>query len=139
MHHSNTSLIMTSKDSSISTHAQAIESSVGHGGYKSKLFRGWRYPPFCKAEVLEDIINRAELRAGDIVIATYPKCGTTWMQQILLTLLAGGDGSKTRDPMKLSPWPEQLLSSGRLGSIEEWNAWQPKKDSQVTEPGRRGN
>lgn len=112
--------------------------SVGPGGYKSIVFRGWKYPPFCKASVLEDILNRAELRADDIVIATYPKCGTTWMQQIVLSLLAGGDGSKVRDPMKLSPWPEGLLSMGRIPNTDEWNTWRPKDGSQVVEPGRRG-
>jgi len=30
-------------------------------------------------------------RAGDVVIATYPKCGTTWTQRIVGMLLAGND------------------------------------------------
>ena len=50
--------------------------------------------------------SRPWLRETDIVVATYPKCGTTWMQNILLCLLAGGDASKVRDPMKMSRWPE---------------------------------
>ena len=113
------------------THANG--ESVGPGGYKSVVFRGWRYPPFCKVDVLDDILKRAELRADDVVIATYPKCGTTWMQQVVLTLLAGGDGSKVRDPMKQSPWPEGLLSMGRIPNIDDWNSWRPEVGT------RRGN
>lgn len=59
------------------------------------------------------------------------------MQQIVLTLLAGGDGSKVRDPMKMSPWPEQLLSTGKLSNVDEWNSWTPTEESQECKPGRR--
>jgi hypothetical protein len=113
--------------------------SVGPGGYKSVVCRGWRYPPPLKASAVEALLNKGELRGGDVVIATYPKCGTTWMQQIVLTLLAGGDASLTRDPMNLSPWPEKLLSLGMISDVDEWNHWEPAKHSQANHPGRRGN
>jgi hypothetical protein len=113
--------------------------SIGPGGYMSEVYRGWRYPPSVKASAVEGLLKKGELRGGDVVIATYPKCGTTWMQQIVLTLLAGGDSSLTRDPMSLSPWPEKLLSLGTISDVDEWNHWEPAKDSQTNHPGRRGN
>ena len=64
------------------------------------------YPPFMKETTIREMRRLCPRKRTDIVIATFPKCGTTWMQQIVLTLLAGGDASKVRDPMKMSPWSE---------------------------------
>jgi aryl sulfotransferase len=44
-----------------------------------------------------------EFRAGDIVISTPAKCGTTWMQMIC-ALLIFGDASLPRPLTELSPW-----------------------------------
>lgn len=46
--------------------------------------------------------ERYRPRDGDIVIATYPKSGTTWMQQIVGSLLAGSP--EPRPVMDICPW-----------------------------------
>ena len=41
--------------------------------------------------VIRELREQHELRPYDVVISTYPKCGTTWMQQVVLLLLRGSD------------------------------------------------
>jgi aryl sulfotransferase len=48
------------------------------------------------------IWNDFPFRDDDIIIATYAKAGTTWMQQIVAQLLFGGDPD--REVHSLSPW-----------------------------------
>ena len=59
--------------------------------------------------------QRFVLHAHDVVIATYPKCGTTWMQQLILLLLRGSDG--TCAPMRDAPWLEMSASSAANGEM----------------------
>ena len=48
------------------------------------------------------IWNDFRFRDDDIVIATYGKSGTTWMQQMIAQMLSGGDPSLSVSEM--SPW-----------------------------------
>ena len=48
------------------------------------------------------IWNEFRFRDDDIVIATYGKSGTTWMQQMVAQMLFGGDPTLTVSEM--SPW-----------------------------------
>jgi aryl sulfotransferase len=54
-------------------------------------------------------------REGDIVIATYPKCGTTWTQRIVSALVFQ---SAEPRPLSVSPWIDERF----LGSPEEITA-----------------
>ncbi|KAF1405176.1 Sulfotransferase family cytosolic 2B member 1, partial [Spheniscus humboldti] len=49
-------------------------------------------------------------RPTDVVIATYPKSGTTWMQEILTLLFSRGDvlPAKTIPNWERAPWLEQI-------------------------------
>lgn len=43
-------------------------------------------------------------REGDVIIATYSKCGTTWTQRIVSMLIFGSE--EPRPIWDLSPWPD---------------------------------
>ncbi len=44
----------------------------------------------CNHHLDSRIWNRFQFRQGDIIVASYPKSGTTWMQQIVGQLLTAG-------------------------------------------------
>ncbi|XP_054848483.1 sulfotransferase 1B1-like isoform X2 [Eublepharis macularius] len=49
-------------------------------------------------------IENFEARPDDLIIATYPKAGTTWMQEIVDLILVGGDVEKARR----APMPDRI-------------------------------
>lgn len=60
-----------------------------------------------------ELRQKLEPKPHDVFIATYPKCGTTWMQQIVMLLLRGS--SERVDPMKDAPWLEMAVSRAASG------------------------
>jgi len=84
-------------------------------GYNRVVVKGVPYPGFAREEWLDELQSGFKLRESDIVIATFPKCGTTWMQQIVLTLLFGGDKSKVPRPAWQAPWIEASVCRKHLG------------------------
>ncbi|XP_029360095.1 amine sulfotransferase-like [Echeneis naucrates] len=60
-----------------------------------------------------DQIKHLEIRDSDVFVATYPKSGTIWLQQILLLVEAKGDVTAIRNPTIVSnadimPWMESI-------------------------------
>jgi len=84
-----------------------------------RIVRGVPGPPFLTSSCIDELQRDFSLRSDDIVIATYPKCGTTWMQQILVSLLFQGDKSKAVLPMEQAPWIEATVCRKRQGATGE--------------------
>ncbi|KAM9403360.1 sulfotransferase 4A1-like [Salvelinus alpinus] len=59
--------------------------------FESKYFEfdGVRLPPFCRGK-MEDIANFS-LRSSDIWIVTYPKSGTSLLQEVVYLVSQGAD------------------------------------------------
>ncbi|KAL6068620.1 Sulfotransferase [Balamuthia mandrillaris] len=94
-------------------------------GYRYVLYNDIVYCPFHLPEKIDELRERFVVEESDVVVATFPKCGTTWMQQIVLLLLFGGDRSKVWNPMKQSLWLETAVSLPDLKhrkTIEELQA-----------------
>jgi aryl sulfotransferase len=53
------------------------------------------------------IWNDFKFRDGDIIISTYGKSGTTWMQQIIAQMLFAGDTEM--DTQAMSPWVDYVI------------------------------
>lgn len=74
----------------------------GRGGRafstKLSIVRGIFFNPFIQQERWNTINRSITWRPTDIVISTYPKCGTTWVEQVVLLLLNGGR-AESLDPL----------------------------------------
>ena len=64
------------------------------------------------------IWNDLQFRDDDIVIATYAKAGTTWMQQIIGQLLF--DGNPDLEVAEMSPWMYLAFGENRNASTGRW-------------------
>ena len=62
-------------------------------------------------------------RPTDVFVASYPKCGTTWMKQIMHQLRSGGDMSY-RDITDVVPWIDVAYRVGNDFDIEQ--KYQPR-------------
>eukprot|EP00940_MAST-03C_sp_MAST-3C-sp2_P001684 g1684.t1 len=86
-------------------------------GYNHAMIDGVVYPPFQTEARHKEVCAALKLDPSrDVWIATYPKCGTTWMQQIVLELTrhkTNANGTAEASGEKIdyheSPWPEAML------------------------------
>lgn len=91
--------------------------------FKNAIVQGvpWNQPLVEESyTVLRETVR---LRDGDVVVATYPKCGTTWMEQMVLLLLHGSQVANKLRPERQNTyslktklgklWLEPMLASRR--------------------------
>ena len=90
--------------------------------YAYRLIHGVPGPPFMRQSVCASLRKTWSPRNDDVFVVTYPKSGTTWMQQVLLLLLRGGGTEDYDLTVKSadSPWLEGTLSQTFEPRTREW-------------------
>jgi hypothetical protein len=75
------------------------------------MVEGIPMPSFCDHGRWDSLRTKLKgaLRPEDIVVSTYPKCGTTWTEQVALLLLNDGDTSVLNPATKNSFNPETQI------------------------------
>ena len=64
--------------------------------YKCNNVNGVLRLPCVTEESMQELNDGFVARPGDVVVATYPKSGTTWMQQILKLIRNGGVDDRSK-------------------------------------------
>jgi hypothetical protein len=79
------------------------------------------YPPFVDQAAVDALLAGLELRPTDVFVASYPKSGTTWLQQIC-HLLARGGVQGEEAVVDTVPWIEAhtLAEKPDLAALEAW-------------------
>ena len=82
-------------------------------GMAVRFVHGVPYAVFLTEALVDALRDRFTPRPTDVFVATYPKCGTTWMQQLVL-LLCLGPGNQVTDLQEQAPWIEARVNQGKL-------------------------
>lgn len=65
------------------------------------------FPPFITQEMMDTLANEFVAHEDDIFVVTYPKCGTTWTEQIVHLILNNGEQGEQLIT-DAAPWLETL-------------------------------
>ena len=87
--------------------SQATVETDHSGVPKLNIVQGLVMAPGITEESLKDIQERFTYRDDDLFIATPPKCGTTWIQQIVKLIRNNGVESGVDSDVAI-PWFEQM-------------------------------
>uniref|UniRef100_A0A8C3KPJ1 Sulfotransferase n=1 Tax=Calidris pygmaea TaxID=425635 RepID=A0A8C3KPJ1_9CHAR len=76
----------------------------------TETFAGISLPGHLHTQESLSFATTFQFRPTDVLIATYPKSGTTWMQEILTLMFSHGDvlPAKTIPNWERAPWLEQI-------------------------------
>ena len=75
------------------------------------MFLGISYPPWCSENRWNNLSNSVIFRSSDVLVVSYPKCGTTWAEQCALLLLNKNYKNVT------NPADKNVYKEGSLGKI----------------------
>ena len=95
----------------------AVDFDAKDRNYNMVDFRGVPQNPTFRVDELETLVTTFNSRPSDVFICTYPKCGTTWMQQICHLLANGGEQGETT-MYATAPWIECLCAAPILHERE---------------------
>ena len=86
------------------------------------MVEGWPWPHRCDPTKYKRLHATVRFRDTDVAVASYPKTGTTWVEQIVLLLLHGADAkldpasrntyNARRNPLGCV-WLEPMVASAR--------------------------
>ncbi|KAM3592155.1 uncharacterized protein V6R79_013856 [Siganus canaliculatus] len=73
------------------------------------MYKGISIPTFLHSPLSLRYFENFSFRTDDVIIATYPKSGTTWTQEIIPLIMSGGDPAsvETLPNWDRVPWLEQ--------------------------------
>ena len=66
---------------------------------------GLKVPPFIDIKWIKSMKDM-KLRPDDVWVVTYPKCGTTWTQQIVRLIISWGKDDSAANVNEAVPWVE---------------------------------
>lgn len=73
------------------------------------------FPPFITQQMMDTLTNQFVVHDDDVFVVAYPKCGTTWLEQVVHLILNGGEQGEQRIT-DAAPWLETLPN--REGGME---------------------
>ena len=71
---------------------------------KMNVIDGINVPPFETPQRREDIRTKFKIRPDDVLLATFPKSGTTWTQNIMRYFLLPDTVDSEKDLDAIIPW-----------------------------------
>jgi hypothetical protein len=82
--------------------------------YPTSKVHGIHYPLWCKEDRWQHLDQETVYKPGDIIIVSFPKCGTTWSEQAVLLLLNGGNAISLNPRFKNSYTSENKDKPGKI-------------------------
>jgi Sulfotransferase domain len=78
------------------------------------IVKGITCPPVCNEERWLNLNENIRYKTGDVIVCSYPKSGTTWIEQVVLLLQHGGDATLLNPANKNVYSPSSSSAVGKI-------------------------